>query len=143
MSVDRFESLEVWQKARKMVPWLYALTAHGGLSKDFALRDQMRRAAISVLSNIAEGFERGGNREFAQFLYIAKGSAGELRAQVYVAADLNYIDDKACGEILRRLEQISRMLSGLISYLRRSEMKGERFRVEDSETKADFDPYNL
>ncbi|PKM45887.1 MAG: four helix bundle protein [Gammaproteobacteria bacterium HGW-Gammaproteobacteria-1] len=129
--IERFEQLEVWKLAREMAQYIYALTECRKIAQDYALRDQMRRAAISVLSNIAEGFERGGNKEFVQFLYIAKGSAGELRAQTYVAQDMKYWSSQECQELRVRLERISRLLSGLICYLRGSGMKGERFHVSD------------
>src|SRR5688572_30296581 len=90
-TVKTFEGLEVWQHARKLVKEIYGVSNRGPFSKDFGLRDQLRRASISILSNIAEGFERSGNKEFAHFLFMAKGSAGELRAQLYVALDLAYI----------------------------------------------------
>ena len=83
----RFEDIDAWQKARELTRAVYAASRSGSFSKDFALRDQIRRASISVMSNIAEGFERGGNKEFRQFLSTAKGSAGEVRAQRYVALD--------------------------------------------------------
>lgn len=88
----------------------------------------MRRAAVSIMSNIAEGFERGGNKEFVHFLSIAKGSCGELRAQRYVAADLQYIDLSTFQILSDRAEAISKMIAGLISYLQRSPLKGSRFK---------------
>ena len=86
--VKKFEEIQSWKKARSLTQEVYAETLTGPFSRDFGLRDQMRRAAVSILSNIAEGFERGGDKEFLQFLAIAKGSAGELRAQLYVALPL-------------------------------------------------------
>jgi four helix bundle protein len=130
MRVDGFEELVVWQKSRRMVSDDYTLTSQQPISRDYALKDQMRRAAVSVLSNIAEGFERGGNKEFIQFLYIAKGSAGELRAQLYVVQDQGYVNASGCIRLMEQLRELSRMLSGLITYLKNSEKKGERFRVE-------------
>ena len=84
MAVQTFEDLEVWKEARRLTQEIYRLARTANFSKDFSLTDQMQRAAISMMSNIAEGFERGGNQEFSQFLYIAKGSCGELRAQLYL-----------------------------------------------------------
>lgn len=89
--LKRFEDIEAWQKARRLTREIYTLPGSGQLSKDFGLRDQIRRAAVSVMSNIAEGFERGGSAEFSQFLAIAKGSTGEIEAQLYVALDQKYI----------------------------------------------------
>ena len=106
-TITRFEDIKAWQEARKMVVSVYALTYKGELAKDYALRDQMRRAAISVPSNIAEGFERGGNKEFCQFLSHAKGSSGELRSQLYNALDLGYCTDRGiqCPAPNRRRDQ--------------------------------------
>jgi len=87
-----FEDIESWQLARRLANEIYVISGRGKFAKDFVLRDQLHRASISVLSNIAEGFERGGNAEFVQFLSIAKGSVGEIRAQTYVALDRQYID---------------------------------------------------
>ena len=85
--IEKFEDIQSWQKARTLTKEIYGVTLTGAFAKDFGLRDQIRRAAVSILSNIAEGFERGGDKEFLQFMAIAKGSAGELRAQLYVALD--------------------------------------------------------
>ncbi|MDP2842635.1 MAG: four helix bundle protein [Acetobacterium sp.] len=89
-----FEDLEVWKTARELTNRIYGITADGSFSKDYGLRDQIRRAAVSVMSNIAEGYERGGNQELIQFLSIAKGSSGEVRSQLYVAMDQEYIDKR-------------------------------------------------
>ncbi len=90
-TITRFEEIEAWQKARQLSAAIYKTTNAGIFSRDFGLRDQIRRAAVSVMSNIAEGFDRGGNKEFIQFLYIAKGSAAEIQAQLYVALDAGYM----------------------------------------------------
>src|SRR5512147_2126489 len=87
MEVRNFEDLEIWKDARLLTKAIYKMTKDTGFAKDFALRDQIRRASMSVMSNIAEGFERGGNQEFIQFLYVAKASCGEVRSQLYVALD--------------------------------------------------------
>ena len=89
--IEKFEDIEAWQKARGLSKAVYAVTGDGTFARDFGLRDQIRRAAVSVMSNIAEGFDRGGNRELTQFLYIAKGSAAEVQAQLYVALDAGYL----------------------------------------------------
>ncbi len=98
-SIQRFEEIEAWQKARELARAIYACSAEGGFTKDFVLRDQIRRAAVSVVSNIAEGFERDGKGEFVQFLSMAKGSTGEIVTQLYIAMDQGYISEKRFQEI--------------------------------------------
>ena len=129
-SIQKFEDLKVWQKAREVNLGIYKLSNKGSFSKDFGLRDQIRRASVSVLSNIAEGFERNGNKEFNQFLSIAKASAAEVRAQLYVAKDLEYISNDEFTEVVNGLIEVSKMLSGLMSYLKTTEIKGSKF-MED------------
>ena len=125
-----FEEIDVWKKSRELVNFIYRMTKNKDFSKDFSLRDQIRRAAVSVMSNIAEGFERGSNTEFIQFLYIAKGSAGEVRTQLFVALDMDYItrDEFQKGKDI--CMDISGQLSGLIQYLKGSRLKGEKFKAE-------------
>ena len=86
-TVKKFEDLEIWQKARGVIREIYSISSVGEFSKDYGLKDQIRRSSVSIISNISEGFERDGNKEFLQFLSLAKGSCGELRAQLYVALD--------------------------------------------------------
>lgn len=117
-SFRSFEEIEAWQEGRALVKEIYVISNDGPLSKDFALRDQLRRASLSIISNIAEGFERGGTAEFIRFLNIAKGSAGEVRAQLYVARDLNYLDEEDFKRLSITVVRVSRMLSRLIGYLR-------------------------
>ena len=121
-----FEDIEVWQKARELTREIYVLSNEGLFARDFGLRDQIRRASVSIMSNIAEGFERGSNKEFIQYLYIAKGSAGEVRAQLYVALDQIYINQAKFNSLNKNATEISRMLSGLINYLNKSNFKGEK-----------------
>ncbi|MEW6374615.1 MAG: four helix bundle protein [Thermodesulfobacteriota bacterium] len=125
-----FEELPVWQKARELVRYVYDLTKKEPFSRDFSLVDQIRRASTSVMYNIAEGFERGSNVEFIQFLYISKGSAGETRTQFYVAIDQDYITTKEFEKGLSLCKDVSGQLSGLIDYLKGSRLKGEKFRKE-------------
>ena len=126
--IERFEEMEAWKCARRITQLIYQISSGGAFAKDFALVDQIRRAAISIMSNIAEGFERNGDREFVQFLTISKGSCGEVRAQLYVALDQKYVDASKFAEIEGKLVETSRMLSGLIKYLRQSELKGSKFK---------------
>ena len=127
MQIKSFEDLEIWQVARSLVQEIYSCSRLSKFSKDFALRDQMQRAAVSVMSNIAEGFERGGNQEFVQFLYIAKGSCGEVRSQLYVALDQNYIDQKLVDSLLVTLKRLSVKIKHLIDHLKQSGMRGPKY----------------
>jgi len=126
--IEKFEDIEAWKAAREITNLIYQVSSNGNFGKDFALVNQIRRASISIISNIAEGFERNGDREFIQFLTIAKGSCGEVRAQLYIALDQNYIDEKQFIFITGKLIEISRMLSGLMKYLQQSEFKGSKFK---------------
>jgi four helix bundle protein len=125
---NRFEDLEAWKLAREVTKLIYEVSSAGGFSRDFALCNQIRRASISILSNIAEGFERNGDKEFLQFLAIAKGSCGEVRAQLYIAFDQKYIDEKQFVLIVNKLLEASRTISGLMKYLQQSELRGSKFK---------------
>jgi four helix bundle protein len=113
MSVSRFEDLLVWQKAMRLSVAVYKATREGEFAKDFGLRDQVQRAAVSILSNIAEGFDRNSRAEFARFVSIARGSAGEVRAQIHLARELGYLQDEKSKELLGMCEEITRMLIAL------------------------------
>lgn len=126
-TIERFEDLEAWKAARELTRLSYQLTSSGDFSRDFGLKDQLRRAAVSVLSNIAEGFERDGNKEFLNFLAIAKGSCGKVQAQLYVALDQNYLSDRQFSDACREAVKTSRLISGLIKYLQQSEIRGKRY----------------
>lgn len=127
-TIEKFEDIEAWQKARKLTREVYAASNTGLFAKDYGLRDQIRRAAVSIMSNIAEGFERGGDKEFGQFIAQAKGSSAEVRAQLYVALDQGYIDKLAFDRLAELTIQINRMLAGLMKYLRNSEFKGSKYK---------------
>lgn len=116
-TVSSFEELAVWQKAREFTKTIYNATSEGRWAKDYGLCDQIRRASVSIMSNIAEGFERTGENEFGRFLSMAKGSAGEVRCQLYVALDVGYIDDQVFAELRASISEVSRMISGLAAYL--------------------------
>ncbi|WP_020473758.1 four helix bundle protein [Zavarzinella formosa] len=124
---NRFEDMEVWQKARVLSARIHGMTMQGACSKDFAFVRQIRSAAVSIMSNIAEGFERDGNREFIQFLSIAKGSTGEVRSQLYSALDVGYSSPENFEELYLMTVEIGRMLSGLMKYLQQVDMKGRKF----------------
>jgi four helix bundle protein len=124
--VEKFEDLEVWKLAVECANLIYELTSVGKFSHDYVLRDQIRRSGVSIFSNIAEGFERDGNKEFCNFLTIAKGSCGEARAQAKFAFYQKYISDEEHQLLSEKLLQTSRQISGFRSYLRQSEMKGRK-----------------
>ncbi len=127
--VQHFEDLKAWQKGRELAKTVYQATSGGRFARDFGLRDQIRRAAVSILSNIAEGFEREGNKELLQYLSLAKGSGGEARAQLYVALDQDYLTPQQFRSLLAQSVETSRVISGLMKYLRQSEMRGSKFRT--------------
>jgi len=126
-TIERFEDIEAWKRAREIAKRVYSFTSMGSFAKDFGLRDQIRRSSVSIMSNIAEGFERDGNKEFANFLSIAKGSCGEARSQLYVALDQAYITDEAFRWTYDQLCETSRMINGLMNYLRQNELRGRKF----------------
>ena len=111
--IERFEDLIAWQKARSLTAKIYEQTKDGDFSRDFGLKDQIRRAVVSVMSNIAEGFERNRQKEFHQFLSIAKGSCAEVRSQLYIALDAGYIDDSQFKELMANAEEVGRIIGGL------------------------------
>jgi four helix bundle protein len=115
--IMKFEDLDAWRAARVFAGAVYAASSIGKFSKDFSLKDQIRRSAISAMSNIAEGFERDGNREFLQFLAIAKGSCGEVRAQLFIALDQAYIRKDEFQSLCQKAVRLSCLLLGLMKAL--------------------------
>jgi len=111
---ETFEDMVIWQKSKVLVRDIYNVFS---ISRDYSFRDQIQRAAVSIMNNTAEGFERKGNKEFAKFLYIAKGSCGEVRSMLYLALDLRYIDKIKFDNLYNQSLEISKMLSGLIKTL--------------------------
>ncbi|CEK13064.1 four helix bundle protein [Chthonomonas calidirosea] len=111
--VERFEELIAWQKARELTEAIYEVTRQGAFAKDFGLSGQIQRAAVSIMSNIAEGFERGGRGEFHQFLSTAKASCAEVRSQLYVALDVGYLDQTSFDRLMKQAEEVARILGGL------------------------------
>jgi four helix bundle protein len=114
----KFEDIEVWQLVRTLVRDIYSLTAQEKIKKNYSLTDQIQRAALSVMNNISEGFERQSNKEFIYFLNISKGSVGEVRSIIYVLLDMNLIDDSYFQILQGKTLTISKSLSGFISYLK-------------------------
>jgi four helix bundle protein len=125
---NKFEEIECWKKARELTRRIYEITNQPAFARDFGLKDQIRRAAVSVMSNIAEGYDRSGTAEFVQFLATAKGSAAEVRCQLYVAADQGYIQEQHFNELNGLASETSRRVAGLMKYLRASGYKGTKFK---------------
>jgi len=124
--IDRFEDLIAWQKARELTRAIYEVTRHGAFAKDFGLSGQIQRAAVSIMSNIAEGFERGGRNEFHQFLSTAKASGAEVRSQLYVALDVGYLDKSTFGKLLEQAEEVGRIVGGLRASVDRQRKDGRK-----------------
>jgi len=122
----KFEDIEAWQRAREITRQVYMLSNVDRFSRDFGLRDQIRRASVSVMANIAEGFGRGGNREFSQFLGHARGSLAELKSHLYVALDAGYVDESVLQDLMDSSNQTEALICGLIRYLATSEKRGSR-----------------
>jgi four helix bundle protein len=131
-SFRTFEEIDAWQKARELTRRVYDVTAKGAFARDYALRDQLRRACVSVMSNVAEGHGRGGTKEFLQFLSMALGSADEVSSQLYVALDQKYISDGEFHELTALTQETANLIGGLARYLRTTELKGHKFASSSS-----------
>jgi four helix bundle protein len=125
--IERFEDIEAWKKARELTNIIYEVTSQGKIAADFSLKDQLRRASVSIMANIAEGFEREGNKEFRQFLAMAKGSVGEVKALLYVALDAGLTSSEQFQRIIALADEASRLLAGFLRYLKASDKKGSKF----------------
>jgi len=117
-TVKRFEELNVYQRARELTNQIYELTRQPTFSRDYSLIDQIRRASVSIMSNIGEGFEKGTNAEFIQALFVAKGSCAEVRVQLQIALDQKYLDPETYANVSDKCRMISGMIANLIKYLR-------------------------
>ncbi len=111
--VERFEDLYAWQKARLLTRNVYRVTKQGAFAQDYGLTRQLQRASVSIMSNVAEGFERGGRAEFHQFLSTAKASCAETRSLLYVALDAEYLDEKTFARLLENADEVARIIGGL------------------------------
>ena len=118
--IEKFEDIDAWKLARALTAKVYTFAMEGNFARDYGFRDQICRATVSIVSNIAEGFERNSGKSFLQFLAIAKGSAGEVRAQLYIAYDLGYVSREQFDEAIKDVSRISKMLSRLMAYLEES-----------------------
>ena len=122
--IEEFEDLIAWQKARDLAREIYRVTQQGAFAKDYGLSGQIQRAAVSIMSNIAEGFERGNPREFHQFLSVAKASCAEVRSQLYVALDAGYLDEEHFQILMRLAKETGKVIGGLrVSVERRRDGK--------------------
>ena len=119
--IERFEDLRVWQKGIQLVKQIYSLTNEGKVSRDFGLRDQLRRATVSIPTNIAEGFERASRKEYLNFLNIAKGSAGEVRSLLRVALEVGYIEESTYTQLYGQVTEVSRMLFNQMQAIKRTD----------------------
>jgi len=128
-----FEDINAWQEARALTSCVYRATSAGAFAQDFGLRDQIQRSAVSVLSNIAEGFGRGGTKEFLNFAYIARGSLTEVKSQLYVALDVDYLDQEYFNKLFEQATRTETLLNGLIKHLRASDFRGSKFSISEPE----------
>ena len=128
----RFEDLPIWQEARAFSKQVFEASKKGEFSKEFRLCSQIRSSSGSIMDNIAEGFERDGNGEFKQFLYVAKGSCGEARSQLYRAYDYGYLEEDVFEKLKAQSEEISKSISSFIEYLQTTEIKGLKYKRPDN-----------
>ena len=131
MATETFEELKIWQEARRLTNTVYDITRQSSFKNDFGFINQIRRAAVSITSNIAEGYERGGNQEFSQFLSMARGSSGEVRSQLYLALDLGYIEKEKCETLITEFKNVSRMIGSFMKYVKTSDIKGPKYKKPD------------
>lgn len=127
-TITKFEDVKAWQKSRKLAQDIYLITNQHPFSQDFALKNQIRSATGSIMDNIAEGFERGGNKEFIHFLFISKASAGEVRSQLYRALDVGYLSQAEFDILFQSVKEVSQMLMKFIQYLKSTDIKGHKFK---------------
>ena len=131
-SISSFEELRSWKLSRELVKKFKLISRQGMFASDKILVDQMYRAAVSIMANLAEGFERNGNKEFRQFANVSKASSAEFRSHLYIAFDLEYITQTQFEELYALSIDISKMISGLITYLNDTEMKGSKFKEDEA-----------
>ncbi len=121
-AIEKFEDIKAWQEARELLKSIYEITSKGNFSKDWELKNQIRRSAVSVMSNIAEGFDRSSDKEFIQFLRIATGSCSELKSQLYAALDQKYIINELFSKIYQKATEVTKLINGFIRYLKKANL---------------------
>jgi len=142
--MQKFEDFFVWQKARLLTKFIYDISKYRNFEMDRGLQDQIRRAAVSIMSNIAEGFDRGTRQEFLNYLFIAKGSCGEVKTQLYIAHDVGYIDILKFQEGVKLSDEVSRLLQSFIGKLKSGGKEGLQYKKEKSkaqESREKFDQW--
>ena len=127
-TIQKFEEILAWPKARELTKEVYAQARTGAFAKDFGLRDQILRASVSIMGNVAEGFDRGGDKEFTQFLSISKGSCGGVKSHLYVALDQQYIVPEQFNRLYHCADEVGRLLAGFMAYLKQSSLRGRKFK---------------
>ena len=125
--IQKFEDIVAWQKARELTREVYAHSKTGAFAKDFGLKDQIQRASVSIMGNVAEGYDRGGDKEFIQFLSVSKGSCGEVKSHLYVALDQQYINSPQFNQLYNSADEVGRLLAGFMAYLKQSDLRGRKF----------------
>jgi four helix bundle protein len=132
--IERFEDIDAWQAARKLMRMVYAVSTRGSFARDYRLRDQIQGSAISVMSNIAEGFDASGDAEFIRFLGYARRSASELQSQLYIALDQEYIDQQQFDGIYQQATQTKQLIGGFIRYLKKSQIQSPKSKITEPQT---------
>ena len=127
-TITKFEDLDMWQKARSLSKDIFIYIQEGGFKKDYKLIDQINAASGSIMDNIAEGFERSSKLEFINFLSYSKGSAGEVKSQLYRALDRNYLSEEKFQQLYKRVDEITKMTTSFIAYLNQATIKGQKFK---------------
>ena len=126
--IQKFEDIVAWQKARELTRKVYAHSKTGVFAKDFGLKDQIQRASVSIMGNVAEGYDRGGDKEFIQFFSVSKGSCGEVKSHLYVALDQQYINSPQFNQLYNSADEVGRLLGGFMAYLKQSDLRGRKFK---------------
>ncbi len=127
-NIQKFKDILAWQRARELTKEVYAHAKAGSFARDFGLKDQIQRAAVSIMGNVAEGFDRGGDKEFIQFLSISKGSCGEVKSHLYAALDQKYVNPTQFNQLYNSADEVGRLLAGFMAYLKQSDLRGRKFK---------------